>query len=459
MNEASDIVVFFGRFHPLIVHLPIGFLVLAAIMELLSTFYKKKFEGLSIAISISILCGGFGALASAIIGYMLSQQGGYEDQTLFWHQWLGILLSILSFLGWAIKSGRLSVPYISSKVIIIALIILISITGHLGGNLTHGSDYLTVYAPEFLGGNKKGSSGLEISSNPDSVSVFKHLIQPILNTKCISCHNDTKSNGGLLLTTKEGIINGGDNGMVLNPNQPYQSELFLRCTFPKNSKKFMPPKGNALTFSELKLLEFWISEGASFDANVSSYTIPDHLIKIFLRDFKLNTKKLSYYETVIASKLSKEVLLEFSQKGWLINTLSADHHMLDIKLFDQKANEDQLKTLLKGKLQITWLDISDESVTDNLMKSLSELENLTRLNLSNTNISDKGVTFLNTLKHLEVLNLYGTKITDESITVFKNMPSLKRLYLWQTEVTQVAIEELKEQNKEIEIIGVTKSKS
>ena len=39
------------------------------------------------------------------------------------------------------------------------------------------------------------------------------------------------------------------------------------------------------------------------------------------------------------------------------------------------------------------------------------------------------------------------------------MPSLKRLYLWQTEVTQVAIEELKEQNKEIEIIGVTKSKS
>ena len=72
MNEASDIVLFFGRFHPLIVHLPIGFLVLAAIMELLSTFYKKKFEGLSIAISISILCGGFGALASAIIGYMLS---------------------------------------------------------------------------------------------------------------------------------------------------------------------------------------------------------------------------------------------------------------------------------------------------------------------------------------------------------------------------------------------------
>ena len=141
---------FLGRFHPLLVHLPIGFLLLAAILELLSRIFKSKFNNLDSAISISLFCGGLGAIGSAILGYLLSDGGGYEANTLFWHKWLGISLGFLSFIGWAVKVGYIKFLQGSSSLIAGTLVIIVSITGHLGGNLTHGSDYLFVYAPQII---------------------------------------------------------------------------------------------------------------------------------------------------------------------------------------------------------------------------------------------------------------------------------------------------------------------
>ena len=101
---------FLGRFHPLVVHLPIGFLLLSAIMEALSYFFKDKFKNLDSAIALSLLSSGFGAILSAIIGLLLASAGGYDDSTLFWHKWLGISLAVLSFLAWAIKTDRQEYP-------------------------------------------------------------------------------------------------------------------------------------------------------------------------------------------------------------------------------------------------------------------------------------------------------------------------------------------------------------
>jgi uncharacterized membrane protein len=141
-----DFELFLGRFHPLVVNLPIGFIILAAILEGLNRLYKDKFNNLDTAISISLFGGGIGLVLSVLIGYLLSSGGGYDEQTLFWHQWLGIGLCIFTFFGWAVKVGRIKMPKNSASVIIGLLVLFISIIGHLGGNLTHGSDYLLTYA-------------------------------------------------------------------------------------------------------------------------------------------------------------------------------------------------------------------------------------------------------------------------------------------------------------------------
>ena len=71
-----DITTLIGHLHPVVVHLPIGFLALAILFELLS--YFKKFEQLKIAIPITLLVGFITAVLSCIFGYLLSLVGEYE---------------------------------------------------------------------------------------------------------------------------------------------------------------------------------------------------------------------------------------------------------------------------------------------------------------------------------------------------------------------------------------------
>ena len=45
-----------------------------------------------------------------------------------------------------------------------------------------------------------------------SEEAFKQYIQPILETRCVSCHGPERQKGGLHLDTLEGALKGGDTG-------------------------------------------------------------------------------------------------------------------------------------------------------------------------------------------------------------------------------------------------------
>ena len=51
----------------------------------------------------------------------------------------------------------------------------------------------------------------------------------------------------------------------------------------------MPPNGDPLTYSELKILEWWINEGASFEQFLISYDTPKDINHLLLRDFGIDT--------------------------------------------------------------------------------------------------------------------------------------------------------------------------
>lgn len=457
MQEASDFFIFIGRFHPLVVHLPIGFVVLAAILEFLTVVKKESYGGLTKTIAITYFSGGVGAALSAIIGYLLSVQGGYDEQTLFWHKWLGITLALLSFLGWAIKSQRFNIPFVSSKGFAGLLVVLISITGHLGGNLTHGSDYLTDYAPNFV----KSALGidndkyLEIPEKVDSILVYAHLIQPVLDNKCVSCHNATTTNGNLRLDSPEGILKGGSHGTALVSGKPMESHIFERTILPQSSVKFMPPNGEPLTYSELKILEWWINEGASFEQFLISYDTPKDINHLLLRDFGIDTNPKSYFETLQLPAIPQQKLEKLNQLGWRFSYLSNKHNVLDVSFKKGNVSSEMISNLTDIKAHVTWLDLSKTELSDDIFKAVGQLENLTRLNLSNTNINDTSILFLNNLKHVEVLNLYGTEITDESLQTLVKLDGLKRVYLWGTHVSDAGVESLKSKRQDIKAIGAS----
>jgi hypothetical protein len=276
----------------------------------------------------------------------------------------------------------------------------------------------------------------------------------VLEAKCVSCHGDSKSSGNLLLNTQEGIMEGGDEGHAITIRKPLESELFVRSTLPQSSKKFMPPKGDPLTFSELKLLEWWIKEGASFEDAITAYEIPEDVKQLLLRDFGIDTKEKPYYETIEVAALSDDVLQELTQAGWKVTHLADGNPILDVSLRTDVPTNQQFDILLKAKEQITWLDLNRISLEDNMLKSVGQLSNLTRLNLSNTTVTDAGLEHLKSLTHLEVLNLYGTSITDKSFETIKEISGLKRLYLWQTQVTSEGVKKLKDQLPNVEVIGL-----
>src|SRR4051794_14699839 len=100
MESNGDIILFFGRWHPLLVHLPIGMLVLAFLFALLGRC--KSHTSLMPAIPSVLLFGAVFAVFAAILGYLLSLGGGYDGHTLSLHQWIGVSAAIVSILCWAL---------------------------------------------------------------------------------------------------------------------------------------------------------------------------------------------------------------------------------------------------------------------------------------------------------------------------------------------------------------------
>ncbi|MEN0051652.1 MAG: DUF2231 domain-containing protein, partial [Bacteroidota bacterium] len=187
---------FIGRFHPLVVHLPIGFLILGVLME----FFFREGEGTKKVIAFTWLMGGLGAAASAFIGWLLANEGGYNEDTLFWHRWIGIGLTVVAFAGWWVKSGRLELGKVGNWALNIGVIVALSVVGHLGGNMTHGSDYLIENAPEpikaILGEEEVEEVDKVISKTADSIGIYADLIAPVFEEKCNRCHDDEIQRGG-----------------------------------------------------------------------------------------------------------------------------------------------------------------------------------------------------------------------------------------------------------------------
>ena len=76
-----------GKFHPLFVHLPIGFLILLAILEWLAL--RPQWKELATANRVILLLSIPVSIASVICGWLLAESGSYDATALFWHRWLG----------------------------------------------------------------------------------------------------------------------------------------------------------------------------------------------------------------------------------------------------------------------------------------------------------------------------------------------------------------------------------
>jgi uncharacterized membrane protein len=454
----DNIVAFLGRFHPLVVHLPIGILLLAGLMQVISLKGKKYTRALDPAISFTLFWGGISSLGAIFIGWLLSLQGGYDDDTLFWHKWLGILLTLLSFLAWLIKTNKIRLQKSIFYLVLGLVITLVGVTGHLGGNLTHGDAYLVQYAPNFI----KKIAGVEMNKDqdlfanvhPDSLAVFPYLIQPILDKKCTGCHNSKKLEGGLLLTNYKEIIKGGDNGTIINTDSPFKSEWLNRITLPKQHKKFMPPKGAPMTYGEIQIIEWWMRNGAdSISKFSSSMELDEELMNTLLRDYNLDYNPKAHYEKVKVDSLSASVITDLINNQFTIDFMGETNNMISVSYQGDSIRKSQMEKLLLAKNQITWLNLSNCNLTDDMLGVITDFTNLTRLNIHSNPITDRSVPSLENFEHLISINLYNTRISNKSLEQLASLPSLTKLFIWKTGITNEEIIKISDKYPHIEIVA------
>ncbi|MGP1992462.1 c-type cytochrome domain-containing protein [Zobellia laminariae] len=450
---ALEFTTFIGRFHPLFVHMPIGFLFLAIALEWYESF--KKTEVKSKLIPIAWLLGALSAAGAAVTGWFLGETGLYEEEYLFSHRWLGIALVVVAFIGWYLKSKPKAFPIKLQHGFNILLLAMLFIEGHKGGNLTHGETYLTEYAPapiqKLLGGTED-KNALPKFANPDSVQVYANLVAPIFQAKCVGCHNDKIKRGGLNMSHPDSLRMGGESENVIAAGNTQESELFRRITLPPKNVKFMPPTNNALTYDEIKTVEWWIEQGAPFEGSLTSLEVTENIKPVLLRRYGIDTNPKAWYETVQLKKLDSTQLSNLVQNGFEVKTLGPDNSLLDIKYSGSDLTKEKLAELEKVKEYITWLSLANSNVTDEWLSSVSQFSNLTRLQLEKTGITDKGVAHLSGLQHLEALNLYGTKVTDACLPDIEKISSLKRVYLWQTGVSAKTAKNIQESNEKLKIV-------
>jgi len=276
---------FLGRLHPVLVHLPIGILFLAFIFECLAQV--RPYKKLRSAVQPALLIGVFFAIAAAITGWYLSQEGGYEDDLLSRHKTLGIATAILGVVVYFLRAT--AQLYFQSKakrrtfylVLFIPLIILVSLTGHFGGSLTHGEDYLFA-SIETSAGVVDPAIKLQRISDINNAAFYPDVIQPILESRCYSCHSSRKQKGDLRLDDIAHIEKGGEHGAILERGNSDSSSLFQRLMLPLEDDDHMPPNEKPQpSSSEIAMIQAWIDEGANFEMKVSACKDSDKIKRYF----------------------------------------------------------------------------------------------------------------------------------------------------------------------------------
>ncbi len=452
----SDFSIFLGRFHPMLVHLPVGILLLAGLLEWLSR--NKRLARLGEAVPAILFLGLLAALAAVASGFLLADTGFYAPEPLEVHRNAGIALTLVAAAAWLFSIGRINVPRAVYAFFILLTVFLVALTGHLGSVLTHGPDYLLAYAPAFLAGQVEGEETVGSNpslSHPDSALVFAEILQPVLRRKCVACHGKEEKRGGLDLSDPETIRAGGDNGDVIVSGDPASSELFHRIALPPGHEKFMPPNGEHLSYTESRMLAWWIESGADFEARLAELEKPDDIRVLLQTFFGWSQRRPSYLESAQTRPLDSLDHRRLQQMGFEVERLAQNSYFLSVKpstVLDSLGAE-EWEALESASAQITWLDLGGLKLDKSRLDLLSELDQLTRLSLDDTKVDDHLMPNIRDLPHLESLNLVGTGVSDASLPHLRAMKSLQRVYIRNTRISEAGRENLLQARPDLEVIS------
>jgi uncharacterized membrane protein/mono/diheme cytochrome c family protein len=438
--ELLDIPGFLGHLHPLVVHLPIGFLLLAIMFDLLS--YHSRYAYLKAAVPVTLFAGFISAVAACIFGYLLSLSGNYDDTTLSNHKFAGIILTIISGLLFLVTTPKgkslITVPAKLFSLLFLGLAVLMAYAGHQGGSLTHGNTYLSI---ETLTQQRR-----EKPANVEDAMIFEDVVHPVLESRCGQCHGAGRLKGKLSIKTLASLLKGGKHGAAVIPGKLAESELFKRITLDPDNEGYMPANGKTpLTKNEVEIIRWWIEKAMAAEGKPIVSFKDKEMIKPRVAVFLGLSKTLpGEAATAIAQHINPDipqtantaVIQKLRNKGLMVRVMLQQPIMLDITLPEGSGKKmadikEDVKLIAKN---IIWLNLSGNGFTDKDLDFLHLLTNIEKLRLEKNPVSDNIIEQLTGLQHLEAVNLNETNITSTGLGKLEKNAALKRIYSWKTAV-------------------------
>ncbi len=459
-DQSGGFINFVGRFHVLIVHFPIGVIALAALMEVLSHF--TAFSHLSRSLPFVLWLSFLGSVGATVVGYFLMSAEGIAGRAMSLHLYFG--LAVVVFILIALIMCLIEKRLFSALATFAATFAMFA-SGHFGGAMIHEADYLTEYAPAALKpalsiglvGHEEPGAGEKDHATPAEIPmgerlVYEDFVVPILDKTCNECHNENKIKGKLRMDTHELLLAGaeGSDFPTVVPGNSGESEMIVRVNLPADDDEVMPPKGDPLQPSEVKLLSLWIDSGAGTETTVAQLGEDPSIIATATEVAAIHSEGKEDGESALAAETSLWDTLTSEEKAqrladvadaaekhhFSVMPISAEDDHLRVNVINaaKEFGDEQLKLLEPVADHVVWLDLARSQVTDAGMKTVRLMRGLERLHLENTAVTGTGIAELANLSELEYLNLYGTKVGNEIFETFASMPGLKKVFLWQTGV-------------------------
>ncbi|MDA1269587.1 MAG: hypothetical protein O2829_10985 [Bacteroidetes bacterium] len=421
---------FLGRMHPVLVHLPIGILVFGI---LLCFFPQNGKNPLLPSIRLAFLIGGIAALAAGLSGFLQYQFEGFAWEDVQLHLIGGVITAVGSFGMYALVKNT---EVLSTKIRVFAAVLglILGITGHWGGNLTHGEDYFTEVLPadlqSLLGTEIQPEKGPQLTEETwENAQLYAEVIQPILNKNCKSCHNPRNRKGELDLSSLAAMRKGGEEGMVLTAGDAAHSMLFARLLLPKEDEKHMPPaEKNQPSKKEIALIERWIKSGAKESGTLAAAGISKKQIERFILK-----NEIPFYPISELAPLAVDSLADLKEAGLFAEAVESGSGLLKVTCINLPTFQDSdWKILASVQSRIAYLDLSGTQVTDALVSQLEALPNLTVLKLNSTGIAGNSLNNLAQIKNLKLLYLNKTGVKISQLQALASSKSLEKVFAFDT---------------------------
>ncbi|CAA6679939.1 MULTISPECIES: DUF2231 domain-containing protein [unclassified Lentimonas] len=430
---------FLGRFHPVILHLPIGLFVGLVIIELAALC--KCNEGLKRAAHILVWLMAITSVVTAYLGLLLAANGDYSGDTLWLHKWLGIVFAATALVVAFFKvrsvyyGGRGTRVY---QLLMLGLLLLLPVVGHYGGNLTHGSGYLTEYAPDWLKALiDEPVERAELSSAETGMiedNRYTQQIQPLLDQYCVQCHGIEKQKSKYRLDTYDTLMTPGKLGDT--PIEPYEiseSMLLEYMLLPEADDMAMPPEGKPRpSAEEIMMFAHWVADGAEGPP----------------------IDEAALAEERAAKEAEQAQLDQLISSGIMVLPLSLESEFFIVDFQNAKGSiaAEDFALLANFKDRIWELKLTGVPVTAQQLEYLRGAAELRSLNLSGLADADAAVDVLNSFKSLETLNLFGSDLSDTGLAALA-VPTVGSLYIGSTQVSPEQFSAFQQARTDIQVYG------